>query len=93
MFPKIKTSWCQTLGRTLCTTQWLPESPRFNILTGHTEKAMATLVNIAKENGKTLPPGKIVALKQVRLQRGDVHPTQGLVVNNILLTFCLGFTE
>lgn len=54
---------------------------------------MATLANIAKENGKTLPPGKIVALKQVRLQKGDVHPTQGLIVNNIPQTFCFGFTE
>lgn len=49
---------------------------------------MATLTDIAKDNGKTLPPGKVVALKQVRWQKGEVHPTQGLVVNNIRRTFC-----
>lgn len=66
--PKIKTAWGQTLSRTFCVTQWLPESPRFDILTGNTEKAMATLTSIAKDNGKIMPQGRIIALKQVRLQ-------------------------
>lgn len=48
-------------------TQWLPESPRFDILTGRTEKAMKTIANIAKENRKPVPQGRISVLKQVSL--------------------------
>uniref|UniRef100_A0A7N6AUH5 Major facilitator superfamily (MFS) profile domain-containing protein n=1 Tax=Anabas testudineus TaxID=64144 RepID=A0A7N6AUH5_ANATE len=43
---------------------WLPESPRFDVLTGKREKAVATLTRIAKENGKAMPPGKMIAYKQ-----------------------------
>lgn len=85
--PKIKPVRGQTLSRTFCVTQWMPESPRFDILTGHTERAMATLTNIAKDNGKTMPQGRIIASKQVRLQiygseKGDVYPIQCLIVDN-----------
>uniref|UniRef100_A0A8C2ZZ79 SV2 related protein b n=1 Tax=Cyclopterus lumpus TaxID=8103 RepID=A0A8C2ZZ79_CYCLU len=45
--------------------QWLPESPRFHVLTGKTDKAMATFARIAKENGKAMPQGKLVIYKQV----------------------------
>lgn len=51
---------------TFCVTQWLPESARFNLLAGKTEKAMATLAHIAKENGKPVPRGKLIAHKRVR---------------------------
>ncbi|XP_068609306.1 synaptic vesicle 2-related protein-like [Brachionichthys hirsutus] len=43
---------------------WLPESPRFDLLTGNAEKAMATLQRVAKDNGKTMPPGKVTAHTQ-----------------------------
>lgn len=46
-------------------TKWLPESPRFNILTGQTEKAMTTIANIAKVNNKPVPQGRISIFKQV----------------------------
>ena len=40
--------------------QWLPESARYDITRGHTEKALATLERIARENGKPMPLGKLV---------------------------------
>uniref|UniRef100_A0A3Q3W6M4 Major facilitator superfamily (MFS) profile domain-containing protein n=1 Tax=Mola mola TaxID=94237 RepID=A0A3Q3W6M4_MOLML len=46
---------------------WIPESLRFDMLTGNTGKAMATLRRMAKENGKPLPQGKMIAFKQVSL--------------------------
>ncbi|XP_053195452.1 synaptic vesicle 2-related protein [Scomber japonicus] len=48
----------------VCCCFWLPESPRFDVLMGKRENAMATLTRIAKENGKTLPPGKVTVFKQ-----------------------------
>ncbi|XP_037120828.1 synaptic vesicle 2-related protein isoform X2 [Syngnathus acus] len=39
---------------------WLPESPRFDLLNGNVTKVMATLERIAKDNGKALPPGRMV---------------------------------
>ncbi|XP_068183752.1 synaptic vesicle 2-related protein-like isoform X1 [Antennarius striatus] len=48
----------------VCFTFWLPESPRFDLLTGNTEKAMVTLQRVARENGKTMPQGKVIAHKQ-----------------------------
>ncbi|XP_034403616.1 synaptic vesicle 2-related protein-like [Cyclopterus lumpus] len=49
---------------TICLFSWLPESPRFHVLTGKTDKAMATFARIAKENGKAMPQGKLVIYKQ-----------------------------
>ncbi|XP_037120830.1 synaptic vesicle 2-related protein isoform X4 [Syngnathus acus] len=40
--------------------KWLPESPRFDLLNGNVTKVMATLERIAKDNGKALPPGRMV---------------------------------
>uniref|UniRef100_A0AAQ5X4X1 Major facilitator superfamily (MFS) profile domain-containing protein n=1 Tax=Amphiprion ocellaris TaxID=80972 RepID=A0AAQ5X4X1_AMPOC len=40
---------------------WLPESPRFDVLTGRSEKAMETLTRVAKENGKTMPQGRMIS--------------------------------
>ncbi|XP_044029764.1 synaptic vesicle 2-related protein [Siniperca chuatsi] len=45
----------------VCVCFWLPESPRFDVLAGKPEKAVATLTRIAKENGKAMPEGKIIA--------------------------------
>ncbi|XP_070787155.1 synaptic vesicle 2-related protein-like, partial [Enoplosus armatus] len=54
----------------VCFCFWLPESPRFDLLRGKTEKAMATLARIAKENGKTMPQGKIIAY--IQNERGRI---------------------
>uniref|UniRef100_A0A4W5Q9M1 SV2 related protein b n=1 Tax=Hucho hucho TaxID=62062 RepID=A0A4W5Q9M1_9TELE len=43
---------------------WLPESPRFDVLSGNRENAMKTLRLIAADNGKTMPLGKLIANKQ-----------------------------
>ncbi|XP_068609302.1 synaptic vesicle 2-related protein-like [Brachionichthys hirsutus] len=48
----------------ICFCFWLPESPRFDLLTGNAEKAMATLQRVAKDNGKAMPPGKVTAHTQ-----------------------------
>ncbi|XP_056289283.1 synaptic vesicle 2-related protein isoform X2 [Pseudoliparis swirei] len=48
----------------ICFLSWLPESARFHVLTGKTDKAMATLARIAKENGKAMPQGKLIVYKQ-----------------------------
>lgn len=53
----------------MCVTQWLPESPRFDVLSGRREKAIATLARVARENGKEMPRGTLVEYKQVRLNR------------------------
>ncbi|XP_062291140.1 synaptic vesicle 2-related protein [Scomber scombrus] len=54
----------------VCFCFWLPESPRFDVLMGKRENAMATLTRIAKENGKTLPAGKVTVYKQS--ERGQI---------------------
>uniref|UniRef100_A0A672ZRV6 Synaptic vesicle 2-related protein-like n=1 Tax=Sphaeramia orbicularis TaxID=375764 RepID=A0A672ZRV6_9TELE len=48
----------------ICLCNWLPESPRFDVLAGRREKAMLTLSRIAKDNGKSLPQGTLIAFKQ-----------------------------
>ncbi|XP_028830573.1 synaptic vesicle 2-related protein-like isoform X2 [Denticeps clupeoides] len=48
----------------LASSFWLPESARFDVLTGNSEKALATLKRIASDNGAKLPKGKIVMHRQ-----------------------------
>lgn len=48
---------------------------------GHTEKAMATLTRIAKDNGKNMLQGRIIAIKHVRLQ---IHGSEKANVCNIM---------
>uniref|UniRef100_H3DEL5 Synaptic vesicle 2-related protein n=1 Tax=Tetraodon nigroviridis TaxID=99883 RepID=H3DEL5_TETNG len=43
---------------------WLPESARYDVLTGNQEKALATLKRIAAENGAPMPLGKLTAARQ-----------------------------
>lgn len=57
----------------LCLIQWLPESPRFDVLSGNRENAMKTLRLIAADNGKTMPLGKLIANKQVKPYNWCVH--------------------
>ncbi|KAM9810652.1 synaptic vesicle 2-related protein [Neosynchiropus ocellatus] len=43
---------------------WLPESARYDVLTGNQEKALCTLKRIATENGAPMPLGKLIAARQ-----------------------------
>ncbi|OBS71390.1 hypothetical protein A6R68_00087, partial [Neotoma lepida] len=44
---------------------WLPESARYDVLSGNQEKAIATLKRIATENGAPMPLGKLIISRQV----------------------------
>lgn len=46
-------------------SQWLPESARYDVLSGNQEKAIATLKRIATENGAPMPLGKLIISRQV----------------------------
>ncbi|MGH0179416.1 UNVERIFIED_CONTAM: hypothetical protein FKN15_001712 [Acipenser sinensis] len=50
---------------------WLPESARYDVLTGNQEKALATLKRIAKENGVPMPLGKLTVARQE--ERGKIR--------------------
>ncbi|KAM9841674.1 synaptic vesicle 2-related protein [Aulostomus maculatus] len=68
VMPTLGWRWLLALSATpmavfVCLCFWLPESPRFDILMGKPEKAMATLIRIAKDNGKTIPRGKLMGCK------------------------------
>ncbi|KAM6902105.1 synaptic vesicle 2-related protein [Xenentodon cancila] len=54
----------------VCFCFWLPESPRFDVLTGRREKAISTLRRIANDNGKPMPRGTLMDYK--RSDRGQV---------------------
>ncbi|XP_011376135.1 synaptic vesicle 2-related protein [Pteropus vampyrus] len=43
---------------------WLPESARYDVLSGNQEKAIATLKRIATENGAPMPLGKLIISRQ-----------------------------
>ncbi|MEE6511972.1 hypothetical protein FKM82_018885, partial [Ascaphus truei] len=43
---------------------WLPESARYDVLSGNQEKAIATLRRIATENGAPMPLGKLIISRQ-----------------------------
>ncbi|NWI70403.1 SVOP protein, partial [Todus mexicanus] len=43
---------------------WLPESARYDVLSGNQEKALATLKRIATENGAPMPLGKLIISRQ-----------------------------
>ncbi|KAK6046251.1 hypothetical protein COOONC_16244, partial [Cooperia oncophora] len=52
---------------------WLPESARYDMASGHPEKALATLQKAAKENRVKLPEGKLVAgHSRTTEKRGDI---------------------
>ncbi|KAI9545123.1 hypothetical protein NQZ68_039119 [Dissostichus eleginoides] len=50
---------------------WLPESARYDMLTGNHEKALSTLKRIAAENGVPMPLGKLIAARQE--ERGKIQ--------------------
>uniref|UniRef100_A0AAY4CHA8 Synaptic vesicle 2-related protein n=1 Tax=Denticeps clupeoides TaxID=299321 RepID=A0AAY4CHA8_9TELE len=66
---------------------WLPESARYDVLTGNQEKALATLQRIAKENRVPMPLGKLIAARQE--ERGKIQDlfSQNFRWTTILLWF------
>ncbi|KAL2092798.1 hypothetical protein ACEWY4_012596 [Coilia grayii] len=50
---------------------WLPESARYDVLTGNQEKALSTLKRIAMENNVPMPLGKLIAPRQE--ERGKIR--------------------
>ncbi|XP_044296693.1 synaptic vesicle 2-related protein isoform X3 [Varanus komodoensis] len=44
--------------------EWLPESARYDVLSGNQDKAIATLKRIATENGAPMPLGKLIISRQ-----------------------------
>ncbi|XP_045648521.1 putative transporter SVOPL isoform X3 [Ursus americanus] len=58
----IKTEFLPTKyrGYMLPLSQFIPESARFNVSTGNTQAALATLQRIAKMNRSVMPEGKLV---------------------------------
>ncbi|CAJ0941601.1 unnamed protein product, partial [Mesorhabditis belari] len=60
-------------------SMWLPESARYDMASGHPEKALATLMKVAKENGRSLPAGELVASKVQT--SGPIGETRGHLSN------------
>lgn len=52
-------------------SQWLPESAIFNMKIGRTDRAISTLERIAKQNKKSLPPGRLVMDRFHQAQQGQ----------------------
>ncbi|XP_056276070.1 synaptic vesicle 2-related protein isoform X2 [Pseudoliparis swirei] len=50
---------------------WLPESARYDVLSGNQDNALATLRRIASENGAPMPLGQLVAARQE--ERGKIQ--------------------
>ncbi|XP_072921933.1 synaptic vesicle 2-related protein isoform X1 [Hemitrygon akajei] len=66
---------------------WLPESARYDVLSGNQEKALATLKRIATENGAPMPLGKLIVARQE--DRGRIRDlfTPEFRMTTILLWF------
>ncbi|XP_029940305.1 synaptic vesicle 2-related protein-like [Salarias fasciatus] len=76
----------------LCLCFWMPESPRFDVVMTRREKAIATLMSIAKDNKKTLPQGKLVVHEQCSHGRfRDLFTPQ--YRKTTLLLWLIGFTD
>ncbi|XP_078277920.1 synaptic vesicle 2-related protein isoform X2 [Rhinoraja longicauda] len=67
--------------------EWLPESARYDVLSGNQEKALATLKRIATENGVPMPLGKLIVARQE--DRGRIQDlfTPEFRMTTILLWF------
>uniref|UniRef100_A0A8C6TJM1 SV2 related protein b n=1 Tax=Neogobius melanostomus TaxID=47308 RepID=A0A8C6TJM1_9GOBI len=48
---------------------WLPESPHFDVLSGRLDKALKTLKQMAKDNNKPLPKGRLICRNQINRGR------------------------
>lgn len=60
--------------------QFIPESARFNVSTGNTQAALATLERIAKMNRSVMPEGKLVEPILVSAQLGGLLPPPAMSV-------------
>lgn len=66
--------------------KWLPESARYNVLTGNTDKALSTLKDIAQQNGTEVPTGHLISSKQEKRGRlKDLFKTTEIAKTTILL--------
>ena len=77
----------------LLSPQWLPESARYDVLSGNQEKAIATLKRIATENGAPMPLGKLIISRQVSARRTDLmccHVSWGACVREKVGVQCTG---
>ncbi|KAH0946045.1 hypothetical protein HN011_000656 [Eciton burchellii] len=54
-------------------TPWLPESTIFDMANGRTDRAIATLERVAKENKKSLPPGRLVMDRFYQSHHGQLR--------------------
>jgi len=70
----------------MCWRQCLPESPRFDIARGMPDRAMATLERVARDNGKPMPPGKLVDVVAEVCFTNCLMLTRRL--NTIIVAFC-----
>lgn len=66
--------------------KWLPESPRYHILSGQPQKAFETLQRIAADNKSELPEGKLICERQKnRGKIKDLFKTKELTRTTLLL--------
>ena len=74
---------------TLIMFQWLPESARFQIASGQSDKALETLKKVAAENGKPMLLGRLVVDDTIITERGCIKDLliSQLRVTSILLWF------
>ena len=63
-----------TLVSLVVCAQFIPESARFNVSTGNTQAALATLQHIAKMNRSVMPEGRLVEPVLVSAQKGGLLP-------------------
>uniref|UniRef100_A0A915EIF3 Major facilitator superfamily (MFS) profile domain-containing protein n=1 Tax=Ditylenchus dipsaci TaxID=166011 RepID=A0A915EIF3_9BILA len=68
---------------------WLPESARFLMASGRTKEAYQTLQRVARQNGKTMPKGKLVENSTCNPEhRGNISTYLYLTYSK--LPFCYG---
>uniref|UniRef100_A0A3B4B5M5 Uncharacterized protein n=1 Tax=Periophthalmus magnuspinnatus TaxID=409849 RepID=A0A3B4B5M5_9GOBI len=71
VMPTLGWRWLLGLSVIPMAVFWLPESPRFDVLTGRSDKAMKTLEQMAKANKKCLPQGRLIC-RSPQSSRGRV---------------------